>query len=605
MPDSQATFDSYLNVRSAYAPSFDSSGKRVAFLMDVTGVPQVWLIDAKGGWPRQLTYFSERVSLVKWRPVGNQLLFAMDEGGSERHQLYLIDLDAGGEVRALTDSPGVMHIFGGWSPDGASVAFASNERHPAHFDVYVMEAPGGTARMVYQNDGSNSVAAWTPDGSGLVISRDVTSRYNDLTYLDLATGEARPLSPDGDLASYGSLSWESNGKGLYLTTNRDREFSALAWMDAASGELAVLAEPPWDVEAASLSPDGRRIAYVADEAGYSRLFIRDLESQSETAVEGLPTGTLQNPRGPAAAEWSPDGSTLALTANGAAANANVWLCDVEAGTARQLTFADTGGIDGESFIEPQLVQFPTFDGREIPAFLYAPPGAKADGSNAVIMHVHGGPEGQERPSFNAQYQYFVSRGYCVLAPNVRGSSGYGRTYIHLDDVRQRMDSVRDLESAWTWLKDSGWADPNRVAVMGGSYGGFMVLAAITSYPDLWAAAVELYGIGDFETFLENTSSYRRKLRESEYGNLEDDGDFLREISPIHYVDRITAPLLVLHGATDPRVPISETEQIVEALRGQGKVVEYVRFEDEGHGFVKRGNRLTATSAVSDFFDRYL
>ena len=202
MPDLQATFDSYLNVRSAYAPSFDPSGKRVAFLMDVTGVPQVWLIDAKGGWPRQLTFFGERVSLVNpGGPPAISLLFAMDEGGSERHQLYLIDLDAGGEVRALTDSPKVMHIFGGWSPDGASIAFASNERHPAHFDAYVMEVPGATARIVYQNDGSNSVAAWTPDGSGLVISRDVTSRYNELTYLDLATGEARPLSPDGDLAS--------------------------------------------------------------------------------------------------------------------------------------------------------------------------------------------------------------------------------------------------------------------------------------------------------------------------------------------------------------------------------------------------------------------
>ncbi len=605
MPESSGAFDSYLNIRSAYAPSFDPSGKRIAFLMDVTGVPQVWLIDAKGGWPRQLTYFGERVSLVSWCPTGNRLLFAMDEGGSERHQLYLIDLDAGGEARSLTDSPRVMHIFGGWSPDGSSIAFASNERHPAHFDVYVMEVPDGAARMVYQNDGSNSVAAWTPDGSGLVVSRDLTSRYNDLTLVDIATGEARPLSPDGELASYGSLSWDSKGKGLYLTTNRDREFSALAWMDAASGEIATLAEPPWDVEAASLSPDGGSIAYVADEAGYSRLFVRDLESQSETSVDGLPTGTLQNPRGPAAVEWSPDGSTLALTANGVASNANVWLYDVEAGAARQLTFADTGGIDGGSFVEPQLVQFPTFDGREVPAFLYTPDGAIADGSNAVIMSVHGGPEGQERPAFNAQYQYFVSRGYCVLAPNVRGSSGYGREYIHLDDVRKRMDSVRDLESAWNWLRDSGWADPNRVAVMGGSYGGFMVLAAITSYPDLWAAAVELYGIANFETFLENTSSYRRKLRESEYGNLEDDGDFLREISPIHYVDRITAPLLVLHGATDPRVPISETEQIVEALREQGKVVEYVRFEDEGHGFVKRGNRLTTVSAVSDFFDRYL
>ena len=604
MPNSQASFDSYLNVRSAYAPSFDPSGERVAFLMDTTGVPQVWLIDARGGWPRQLTYFSERVSLVQWSPTANRLLFAMDEGGSERHQLHLIDFDDGGQPRALTDSPSVMHIFGGWSPDGESIAYASNERHPAHFDVYVMDVADGAGRMVFQRDGSNSVAAWTPDGKGLVVSRDLTSRYNDLTYLDLDTGDTRPLSQDG-LATYASLSWDKQGKGIYLSTNRDREFSALAWMDAASGELAALAEPPWDVEAASLSPDGKRLAYIADEAGYSRLFVRDLESQSETAVEGLPTGTLQNPRGPAAVAWSPDGKRLAVTANGATANANIWLYDVESGAARQLTHADTGGIDGATFAEPQLVQFPTFDGREAPAFLYAPDGAKPDGTNAVIMHVHGGPEGQERPAFNAQYQYFVSRGYCVLAPNVRGSSGYGRTYIHLDDVRKRMDSVRDLESAWNWLRDSGWADPERVAVMGGSYGGFMVLSAITTYPELWAAAVELYGIANFETFLENTSSYRRKLRESEYGNLEDDGDFLREISPIHYVDKIRAPLLVLHGATDPRVPISETEQIVAALQERGKVVEYVRFEDEGHGFVKRGNRLTATSAVSDFFDKHL
>ena len=604
MPDAKVSFDSYLNVRNAYAPSFDPSGERIAFLMDVTGVPQVWLIDAKGGWPRQLTYFGERVSLVSWSPTANRLLFAMDEGGSERHQLYLADLDGGGEIRALTDSPKVMHIFGGWSPDGESIAYASNERHPAHFDAYVMDVSDGDARMVFQRDGSNSVAAWTPDGKGLVISRDLTSRYNDLTYLDLNTGDARPLSQDG-LATYSSLSWDKQGKGIYLSTNRDREFSALAWMDAASGELAALAEPTWDVEAVSLSPDGKRLAYVADEAGYSRLFVRDLESQSEAAVEGLPTGTLQNPRGPAAVAWSPDGGTLAVTANGVASNANIWLCDVASGDVRQLTHADAGGLDPAGFVEPQLVQFTTFDGREVPAFLYAPPNAKPDGANPVIMHVHGGPEGQERPSFNAQYQYFVSRGYCVLAPNVRGSSGYGRTYIHLDDVRKRMDSVRDLESAWNWLRDSGWADPKRVAVMGGSYGGFMVLSAITTYPDLWAAAVELYGIANFETFLENTSSYRRKLRESEYGNLEDDSEFLREISPIHYVDRIRAPLLVLHGATDPRVPISETEQIVKALSEQGKVVEYVRFEDEGHGFVKRGNRLTATSAVSDFFDRHL
>ena len=605
MAERLASFEQYLNVRSAYAPSFDPSGKRVAFLMDVTGVPQVWVVDAEGGWPRQLTFFDERVSLVAWSPKGDNLLFAMDEGGSERHQLYTIDMASGGGGTALTDLPEVMHIFGGWSPDGGSIAYASNERHRAHFDIYVQDVPGGRARMVFQRDGSNSVAAWSPDGESLVISRDNTSRYNNLTLLDLQSGETRALTAENGLATYGSVLWDAQGKGLYMTTNREREFQALAWMDAASGELALLAEPPWDVEAASLSPDGRMLAYIANEAGYSRAFVRDLDEQTDTAVEGLPRGTLQNPRGPASSAWSPDSAVVAFTLNGAANNPNIWLYDVENSSLRPLTHSDTGGIPKNSFVEPQLVEFPTFDGRKVPAFLYASEGAMADGSNPVIMHVHGGPEGQERPSFNTVYQYFVGRGYCVLAPNVRGSSGYGREYIHLDDVRKRMDSVHDLKHAWQWLVDSGWADSNRVAVMGGSYGGFMVLAAITTYPDLWAAAVELYGIANFETFLENTSSYRRKLRESEYGNLEDDGDFLREISPIHYVDRITAPLLVLHGATDPRVPISETEQIVEALRNQGKVVEYVRFEDEGHGFIKRNNRIVGNSAIAEFFDRYL
>ena len=605
MLDQQASFAQYLNVRSAYAPSFDPSGERVAFLMDVTGVPQVWVVDAEGGWPQQLTFFNERVSSVAWAPKDGNLLFAMDEGGSERHQLYLIDNSSGGRVVPLTNSPEVMHIFGGWSPDGRSIAYASNERHRAHFDIYVHDIDNGQARLVYQQDGSNSVAAWSPDGRYLVINHDNTSTYDDLILLDLQSGETRQLTPEGDLSSYGSVRWDSQGKGLYLTTNREREFQALAYVDVASGEFATLADSPWDVEASSLSPDGRLLAYIANEAGYSRAFIRDLENQTDTPVKGLPECTLQNPRGSASVVWSPDSKRIAFTINGATRNPDIWLYDINSETLRPLTHSDTGGIPKDSFVEPQLIEFSTFDGRKVPAFLYTPEGAKADGTNPIVMHVHGGPEGQERPSFNPIYQFFVQRGYCVLAPNVRGSSGYGRTYIHLDDVRKRMDSVHDLKYAWQWLVDSGWADSKRIAVMGGSYGGFMTLAAITSYPELWAAAVELYGIANFVSFLENTSSYRRKLRESEYGSQEDDADFLREISPIRHVDRITAPLMVLHGATDPRVPISETEQIVEALQAQGKVVEYVRFEDEGHGFIKRNNRVVAYSAIAEFLDKHL
>src|SRR5581483_4056855 len=260
-------------------------------------------------------------------------------------------------------------------------------------------------------------------------------------------------------------------------------------------------------------------------------------------------------------------------------------------------------IPQRSFVAPSLVHYPSFDERKIPAFLYLP---RVQQSNLpVIIDVHGGPEGQTRPSFYPVTQYLINRGYGVLAPNVRGSTGYGYEYQSLDDVRKRMDSVADLKYAALWLAEKGIADPQRIAVMGGSYGGFMVLAAITTYPDLWAAAVDIVGIANFVTFLKNTGPWRRKLREAEYGSLEQDREFLEEISPIHHVDRITSPLMVIHGANDPRVPVGEAEQIVAGLRERGRPVAYLRFEDEGHGLVKLPNRIRAYTEVAAFLDRYL
>ena len=605
-------FESYLSVRSAYAPAFDASGKRIAFITEISGTPQVWTVDAQGGWPSQLTFFDDRVSAFSWAPDGKRMLFAMDKDGDERYQLYL-HAPGGVDVVPLTGPAEVKHTMGPWSPGGDSIAYASNRRHTAFFDIYVQEVPDGEPRMVYRDDGSNSPVAWSPDGRYLVLSRSNAQLYNDLLLLDLKTEQTRQLTQGGELAAYGlpmetdcrGLIWDPDGNGLYLTTNKDREFKALAYMDVAGGELAYLAEPSWEIEDLALSADGGRLAYVVNEAGYSRAFVRDMKTRTEVAIEDLPRGTLQSPRMGAGLAWSPDGTSLALTVNGATRTPDIWVYDVEVGKSRQVTHSDTGGISVDSFVEPELVSFPTFDGRDIPAFLYAPPGAAPDGKNAVVVHIHGGPEGQDRPNFNPVYQYLVQEGYCVLAPNVRGSSGYGRTYIHLDDIRNRMDSVRDIEQSWKWLIDSGWAKPDRVAVMGGSYGGFMTLACITTYPDLWAGAVELFGMSNLHTFLENTSSYRRKLRELEYGSLENDSDFLQEISPINHVDRVRTPLMVLHGATDPRVPIGETEQMVEALRDRGMPVEYIRFEDEGHGFMRRANRLKAYPAIADFLRRHL
>jgi dipeptidyl aminopeptidase/acylaminoacyl peptidase len=299
--------------------------------------------------------------------------------------------------------------------------------------------------------------------------------------------------------------------------------------------------------------------------------------------------------------WSRDGKRLAFVFSGPADNPNIWVWDLDEDRCRQVTFVTRGGIPRESFVAPELVSFRSFDSLEIPAFLYMPNSERP----AVVVSVHGGPEGQTRPIFNAVTQYLVNQGYAVLAPNVRGSTGYGRTYTHLDDVEKRMDSVADLEAAVRWLRESGRVDGERIAVMGGSYGGFMVLAALTTYPDIWAAGVDIVGIANLETFLRNTGAYRRHWRIPEYGDPDRDAELFRRISPIHHVEKITAPLLVLHGDNDPRVPLSEAEQMVEALQRLDRPVRLMRFDDEGHGIIKLKNRLVAYPAIGEFLDRYL
>ena len=599
------SFQNYLSVRSAYSPTFDASGSRVAFLTDITGIPQVWSVELTGGWPHQLTFFDERVTSVQWAPVGSKLVFGMDTGGNERHQLYWLSIGDAGTIVPLTDSPEVMHVYGGWSPDGKSISYASNRRDAAHFDVYVHEVPEGEAKIVHQEDGSNTPVAWSPDGKKLIVSHADTSAFNQLILVDLESEESRQLTDSDQQAAYSHVGWSRDGSSLYFLTNKGREFMALSKLVIESGDIEPVVELDWDIEAMALSSNGRQVAYVVNEAGYSKLMVRELASGAEYQVAGLPKGTLQNARGPSSVTWGPEGHSLGITVNGASHNPDIWVCDVNIRVCHQLTFSDTGGVSRRSFVEPELISFKTFDEREIPALLYTPKGTEADGSNRVIVHVHGGPESQERPAFNPVYQYLIQRGYCILAPNVRGSTGYGQEYSHLDDVEKRMDSVHDLKYAWQWLVDEKWGDPKKIAVMGGSYGGFMTLSAITTYPDLWAVAVELYGIGDFLAFLKNTSSYRRKLRASEYGDPRKNAKLLKEISPINHIDQIKAPLLVLHGEQDPRVPISETEHMVAALEKQGNDVELIRFEDEGHGFVKRANRLVAYTSIANFLDKHL
>lgn len=602
-------FERYLNVRNAYGPAFSPDGRQLSFLSDITGVAEVWSVPLEleretPAWPEQLTFRGERVSAISYSPVDPLMLVAADSGGSELDQFYTLSQD-GSAFHELTHLPRVMYRAGLWSPDGQRIVYASNERDPRYFDIYERDMGSGTVRLVWQQDSTNFPSAYAPDGTQVIVSRSYSNTFIQLFLLNLTSGEARALTPDTaeGPSLFHAASWAADGTGFYVLSNRGRDFLNLAWFDLASNELRYLRDDAWDVDGLKLSHDGRHLALTVNEDGYSRLELFDV-SRGWKERQALPLPP-QTRRGVIPELlWSPDGHQLALTQISAGTPMDIWIWDIERQLYWQATRSSLGGIPRESFVEPSLIHYPTFDDRQIPAFLYVPSDRPAE-NLPVVVHVHGGPESQARPIFQPVIQYLVARGYAVLATNVRGSTGYGHAYQSLDDVRKRMDSVADLRYAALWLRESGLADPARIVVMGGSYGGFMTLSAITTYPDLWAAAVDIVGIANFVTFLENTHPWRRKLRASEYGSLEEDREFLEEISPIRHVECITAPLIVIHGANDPRVPIGEAEQIVAALRQRQVPVEYLRFEDEGHGVIKRANRLVAYPAIARFLDEHL
>jgi dipeptidyl aminopeptidase/acylaminoacyl peptidase len=586
----------YLNARTAYMPSFSPDGEKIAFLSDITGMPQLWQVDTGGGWPDQLSFTTDRIMNARYLHRQAAIIFGMDRGGNEREQLYAW---RDGDISELAVDPAVMHYFGAASSDDRLVAYSDNRRHPAFFDIYLNTIDGSNEKCVYQQDGTNTVADWAPAADRLLLVRQVGALDSDLFELDLNSGEVTHLSPHNPPAVYRQPRYASDGRSVYLITDQASEFARLARLNLETLEITFLSPDDRDVEWISLSPHGRFLAMTINADGYSTLVIRSLQTGVDIQAPGLPAGVIGQ------VEWSGDSSKMAFDFQAPDLNLNIWLWELEAGSCRQVTHATCGGIPQSAFITPELVHYPTFDRREIPAFLYMPDTSQYGEKLPVVLYVHGGPEGQSRPTFNAVIQYFANQGFAVLAPNVRGSIGYGRTFTHLDDVEKRMDSVADLEGAAKWIASSHRFDGDRVAVMGGSYGGFMVLAALTTYPDLWAAGVDIVGIADFETFLRNTGAYRRHLRISEYGDPDIHADLFRRISPIHHVDRIRVPLLVIHGDNDPRVPVSEAEQMVAALRARGQDVELLRFADEGHGLVKLTNKLVAYPRIGEFLSQHL
>ena len=603
----------FFSIRVAYGPTFSPNGQRLAFLATISGLPQAYVMPAEGGWPDPITFGADRVVTVNWSPAGDQLVFARDAGGNECTQLFVVNADGSGE-RQLTCDPAAMHLFGAWAPDGGTVYFTANRRDRRYYDVYALDLASGAERLLWENNQNGyllaSAVAPTRQPPRLLLSLARSSTDNDLYELELsAEPRARHLTPHAGEARYLSPVYAADGRSVFCATDQDRDLAAVVQIDTSTLAQTIIAEPPAEVEELAASADGHWLAWAENIEGRHRLRALNLTSGGVSTAP-LPGGIVVPPPADlilAGMTFSLAGPVAAFGFSSPTRTPDVWTWDVAANAVGQVTRSSHAGLPAAALTEPELIHYPTFDGRQIPAWFFRAgggPGVPAV-RRPVVLFVHGGPEGQTQALLIPVIQYLTHRGYHVLAPNVRGSSGYGKTYLNLDNVAKRLDSVADLAHAAYWLRAQPEVDGNRLAVYGGSYGGFMVLAAITRYPELWAAAVDIVGIANFVTFLENTGAYRRAIREAEYGSLARDRALLTELSPIHQADQIRAPLFVIHGRNDPRVPLEEAEQIVAALRRRSVPVELAVYADEGHGLVKLKNKLDAFPRVAAFLDEHL
>jgi dipeptidyl aminopeptidase/acylaminoacyl peptidase len=611
------SIDRFLNIRSATSPTFSPDGRFVAFLTNITGVMQLWQVHVDSGWPwprmtwpTQLTFTNESVRSAHYSPIRHEIIYSMDTGGNERTQLYLLKGVGGGTDHGIgegwvsenvTNHPEAIHTFGGWSHDGQQIAFAANREKPDRFDIYVQKIGDKDAKLLAKGPGGYYMAhSWSPDDKQLLVSYNESNFNQDLYIIEVATGKLHHLTPHKEATQYHTPNWSGDGKVIYCaSTAIGRDLAGLARIKVASGELSYFEGTPDEVESVRVSPKGLWIGYLTSRDGHSNLNHR--QANGDRSI-----GYTRGHSVISEIAFAPDESRVAFALESPAQNLDIYLHEMnpKGVWVRQLTWSSHAGIPYSQFVEPELILYKTFDDRKIPAWFY-PPAEKTDRLPPVIVYPHGGPESQTRPNFNAIFQYFIQAGYAILAPNVRGSTGYGTAYMNLDNTTKRMDSVKDLAHAAYWLRDQKKGDPKRLAVFGGSYGGFMVLAQVTHYPELWAAGIDVVGIANWITFMEKTGAYRRAHREAEYGNLREHRDFLEKISPINHVDKIKCPMMVIHGANDPRVPIAEAEQIVAALKKRNIPVEYLRYEDEGHGLAKLKNRLDAYPKMVAFLDKYL
>ena len=597
--------DRYNNFRAASLQSWDPATRQMLITTRFADTAQVHLVKTPGGARTQLTFYPDRISGAWYSPTSDaSFVFSKDVGGGEFFQLYRYDF-ATAATTLLTDGKS-RNTDPVWSYAGDRLAYGSTRRTGNDVDLYVVDPanPKSDHLLAQLNGGGWTALDWSPDGRSILVSESISAEESYLWVVDASSGAKTLITPKGGTVkiAYGSGRFSKDGKGIYVTTDKDSEFQRLTYIDLSTKQHTYLSSGiPWDVEEFDLSRDGKTIAFVTNEDGFGVLHLFDTGNRKEKAVTGVAKGVISG------VHWQANNRDVGFSLSSARSSSDVYSLDVKSGKIERWTFSETGGLNTAEFPESELIHWKSWDGRAISGFLYRPP-AKFTGKRPVIINIHGGPEGQFRPTFPGRWDYYMNElGIAMIAPNVRGSTGYGKTFLGLDNGMLREGSYRDINTLLDWIQTQTDLDSSRVLITGGSYGGFMTLAVATNYNDRICCSVDVVGPSNLVTFLEHTSGYRQDLRRVEYGDERDPKmrEYLEEIAPANKAKNITKPIFIIAGKNDPRVPVTESEQMVSIVRQNGTPVWWLMAKDEGHGFGKKKNQDYQFYATVMFVKQYL
>ena len=583
--------------------NFSPDGEFVLVNLDATGVFNAYKMPVAGGEPVPLTKSSTNATFgASFFPDDPRVLFTADEGGNELNHLFVMDMD--GTVTDLTPGEELKAAFAGWNADGKTFYVTTNERDSAAFDLYAYDAATYERSRVFTNEGGFSISDVSPDGRWVALSKALSSANSDLYVADLSAAGTEPklITPHEGNVSYGAYTFTRDNAALIYATNEHGEFSQAWRYDLASGRKSPVVEADWDVAFLQYSPTGRYRVSAINEDALTAITILDQSSGAAVTLDGLPEGSLGSIR------FDPAETRIAFTLTSDTSPTDIYVADLASGASTRLTKALNPAIDEDDLVTATVARFPSYDGLEIPGILYRPKGASAASPAPAVVLVHGGPGGQSMRGYSAMIQHLVNNGYAVYAINNRGSSGYGKTFFHMDDKRHGDVDLKDVIASKGFLQRFDWVADDRIAVMGGSYGGYMTAAALAFHPEVFDAGINIFGVTNWVRTLKSIPPWWGSFRDALYDEMGDpaiDEERHRAISPLFHAGNITRPMLVVQGANDPRVLQVESDELVAAVRANGVPVEYVLFPDEGHGFRRRDNRVTASEAYLKFLDEHI